>query len=116
MSLEVKLKKIEKRLNLLEKRINILESLALSKPLALPSHLLTTFTTVYKLGKPVTALDVSYETKRERAVESSYLNQLVTMGYLTKKRGKNRRVYFEINYASKLAKNLLKSLECRKVF
>jgi len=110
--LELKLKKMEKRLNLLEKRIKILENLAIMDKqfLGLPYHLLTTFLTVYKLGEPVTALDVSYQTKRERAVESAYLNQLVTMGYLKKNR-KKRKVYFEINYNSKLTKNLLKTIK-----
>lgn len=111
MSLEAKLKKIEKRLELVEKRIKVLENLAFTNKqlLGLPYHLLTTFLTVYKLGKSVTASDVSYETKKRRAVESAYLNQLVTMGYL-KKNKKYRKAYFEINYDSELTKNLLKVL------
>jgi len=44
----------------------------------------------------VTAKDVAAETKRCRAVESGYLNTLVTMGYLKKERG-SRIVYFFVN-------------------
>lgn len=60
--------------------------------LTIPDHLRKTAMTVCKLGK-ATASDVSRETERARAVESSYLNQLVVMGYLKRNR-KGRDVYF----------------------
>ena len=40
-----------------------------------------------------TAEQISKETQRERAVESSYLNQLVELGYISKRR-EGRTVYF----------------------
>lgn len=60
--------------------------------LTLSDHLRKTAMTICKLGK-ATASDVSKETKRARAVESSYLNQLVGMGHLKRER-KGRDVYF----------------------
>ncbi len=60
--------------------------------LTLPDHLRKTAMAVSKLGK-ATASDVSKETERARAVESSYLNQLVSMGHLKRER-KGRDVYF----------------------
>jgi len=38
---------------------------------------------------------VAEQTKRARAVESSYLNQLVMMGYLKKER-RGRKAYFYV--------------------
>lgn len=60
--------------------------------LALPDHQRKTFETMMKL-KEATAEQVASETKRARAVESAYLNQLVQMGYLEKRR-KGRIAYF----------------------
>ena len=122
MSSRDKFKKIEKRLDSIEsllceieKRVKTLESLALTykQVSGLPNHLLTTLLTVYKFEKPVTAPEVANETKKERAVESAYLNQLATMGYLKKER-KGRKVYFEMNYESSLTKDLLKSLNLQR--
>jgi len=62
--------------------------------LALPDHLRKTALAICKLGE-ATATDVSKETGRVRAAESDYLNQLVAMGHLKKKR-KGRDVYFYI--------------------
>jgi predicted transcriptional regulator len=42
-----------------------------------------------------TAEETAEQTKRARAVESAYLNQLVIMGYLKKER-KGRKAYFYI--------------------
>jgi len=42
-----------------------------------------------------TAEEIAEQTKRARAVESAYLNQLVIMGYLKKER-KGRKAYFFI--------------------
>ncbi len=61
--------------------------------LSLPDHLRRTVLSLAKLGGEATAEEVSRETGRARAVESAYLNQLVAMGYLGKKR-KGRKVYF----------------------
>ena len=61
---------------------------------SLPSALRKTVIAVYKLGE-ATAEDLARETKRLRAVESSAANQLVRMGFLTKKR-EGRKVYFYI--------------------
>ena len=48
----------------------------------------------YKMEK-ATADDLSNETKRLRAVESASANQLVRMGFISKKR-EGRKVYFYI--------------------
>lgn len=63
--------------------------------LSLPDHLRKTATVACNLGE-ATADDVARETKRARAAESNYLNQLVTMGHLNKKK-RGRQTYF---YAS----------------
>jgi len=60
--------------------------------LSLPDHLRKTAVTLCKLGQ-ATADEVAEQTKRARAVESGYLNQLVLMGYLKKER-KGRKAYF----------------------
>jgi outer membrane murein-binding lipoprotein Lpp len=62
--------------------------------LSLPDNLRKSAIALSKL-KEATAEDVAKETERARAVESSYLNQLVTMGHIQKKR-KGRTVYFYI--------------------
>lgn len=60
--------------------------------LSLPDHLRKTAVTLCKLGE-ATADKVAEQTKRARAVESGYLNQLVLMGYLKKER-RGRKAYF----------------------
>ena len=60
--------------------------------LSMPDHLRKTAMTVCRSGRS-TADEVSQQTSRARAVESSYLNQLVLMGYLKKER-KGRKAYF----------------------
>ena len=62
--------------------------------LSLPDHLRKTAVTLCKLGQ-ATADAVAEQTKRARAVESGYLNQLVIMGYLKKER-KGRKAYFYV--------------------
>jgi hypothetical protein len=62
--------------------------------LSLPMSLRKTVMVLYKLEK-ATAEDLAKETKRLRAVESASANQLVRMGYLSKKR-EGREVYFYI--------------------
>jgi hypothetical protein len=63
--------------------------------LSLPDHLRKTAVSLCKLGD-ATADQIAEQTKRARAVESGYLNQLVTMGYLQKER-RGRRAYFYVN-------------------
>lgn len=62
--------------------------------LSLPDHLRKTATVLCSL-REATADEVAERTGRARAVESSYLNQLVRMGYLKKER-RGRRVLFSI--------------------
>jgi len=70
------------------------ESLDVMTLLSLPDHLRKTATIANKLGK-VTADEIANATKRARAVESGYLNQLVRMGYLKKERS-GRKVLFSV--------------------
>lgn len=62
--------------------------------LSLPDHLRKTAVTLCKFGE-ATADDVAEQTKRARAVESGYLNQLVLMGYVKKER-RGRKAYFYV--------------------
>ena len=62
--------------------------------LSLPDHLRKTALALGKLGE-ARAEDVAKETGRERAVESSYLNQLVRLGYV-KKRRRGHEVWFYV--------------------
>ena len=62
--------------------------------LSLPDHLRKTAVTLCRLGQ-ATAHEVAEQTKRARAVESGYLNQLVLMGYLKKER-RGRKAYFYV--------------------
>jgi hypothetical protein len=63
--------------------------------LRLPAHLIKTYFTLQTLGK-ATANEISKHTNKARAIESSYLNQLVTMGFCLKKRN-GRTVIFTCN-------------------
>jgi len=62
--------------------------------LSLPDHLRKTAVTLCKLDQ-ATADEVAGQTKRARAVESGYLNQLVLMGYVKKER-RGRKAYFYV--------------------
>lgn len=62
--------------------------------LSLPDHLRKSALGLATLGE-ATATDLSKETGRVRAVESDYLNQLVSMGLVKKKR-KGRDVHFYV--------------------
>jgi hypothetical protein len=70
--------------------------------LSLPMSLRKTVMVLYKLEK-ATAEDLARETKRLRPVESAYANQLVRMGYLSKKR-EGRDVYFYIESPMEIKK------------
>ena len=63
--------------------------------LSVPDHLRKTLIALAKLGGEATSEDVAKYTGRARAVESAYLNQLATLGYVIKGR-KGRKVYFII--------------------
>ena len=66
--------------------------------LSLPDHLRKTAVTLCKLDQ-ATADEVAEQTKRARAVESGYLNQLVLMGYVKKER-RGRKAYFYVEKES----------------
>jgi len=66
--------------------------------LSMPDHLRKTAMTICRCSR-ATAEEISAQTKRARAVESAYLNQLVIMGYLKKER-KGRKAYFFIDKES----------------
>ncbi len=63
--------------------------------LSMPDHLRKTAMTLCRMGR-ATADDISEQTKRARAVESAYLNQLVIMGHLKKERV-GRKAYFFVD-------------------
>lgn len=62
--------------------------------LGMPDHLRKTAMSVCRMGR-ATAAEIADQTKRARAVESAYLNQLVIMGYLKKERT-GRKAYFYV--------------------
>jgi len=63
--------------------------------LSMPDHLRKTAMTLCRMGR-ATADEISEQTKRARAVESAYLNQLVIMRYLKKERN-GRKAYFYVD-------------------
>jgi len=63
--------------------------------LSMPDHLRKTAMSICRCSR-ATAEEIALQTKRARAVESAYLNQLVIMGYLKKER-KGRKAYFFID-------------------
>ncbi len=70
------------------------EALDVMTLLSLPDHLRKTATIASSLGK-ASADEIANTTKRARAVESGYLNQLVRMGHLKKERS-GRKVLFSV--------------------
>ena len=95
MEVIIELQKQEPR-NLPEQLPDALDVMTL---LSLPDHLRKTAITICKLGR-ATADEVAKQTKRARAVESAYLNQLVLMGYLKKERV-GRKAYFHVEKEEK---------------
>lgn len=78
------------------KSANIPESsLDVMTLLNMPDHLRKTAIIICRNGH-TTAEELAKQTNRARAVESSYLNQLVTMGYIKKTR-KGRKAYFYVD-------------------
>jgi len=71
------------------------EALDVMTLLSLPDHLRKTAVAICAL-RSATAADVAGETGRARAVESNYLNQLVTMKYIQRER-KGKKVYFYVS-------------------
>ena len=67
--------------------------------LSMPDHLRKTAMTICRLGR-ATADETADQTKRARAVESAYLNQLVIMGHLKKERN-GRKAYFFVERENK---------------
>jgi hypothetical protein len=65
-----------------------------SELFSLPNHLRTTYLIVASKGECFT-VDVSCSTGKSRAIESSYLNQLVRMKWLTKRR-QGKRLMFRV--------------------
>jgi len=65
-----------------------------SQLFSLPDHLRKTYMNVASKGE-CNATEVSNLTGRCRAIESSYLNQLARMGWLTKRRD-SRTIYFRL--------------------
>ena len=66
--------------------------------LSMPDHLRKTAMAVCRLGR-ATADEISQQTHRARAVESSYVNQLVIMGHMKKERN-GRKAYFYVDRES----------------
>jgi len=71
-----------------------LKALDVMTLLELPDHLRKTAMALARLGE-ARAQDVAEVTGRERAVESSYLNQLARLGYVRKVR-KRKEVWFRL--------------------
>jgi hypothetical protein len=65
--------------------------------LSLPSSLRQTIITIARIGES-TADEISKETKRKRAMESAYANQLTRLGYLEKRRI-GRKTYFRLKHS-----------------
>lgn len=90
--LEESLKNLEKRLKLIEDFITKYRKPLLLLPL--PDHLRKTMIVLCNLHY-VTADDVAEQTKRARAVESNYLNQLYRSGrFKIEKERIGQKVYF----------------------
>jgi len=86
--------RIDKRLERIEKRIDGRKEI--DDPFALlemPDNLRMTAMAVLEL-KEATADDVARITGRGRAIESHYLNALVNLGFLKKRREGRRVVYY----------------------
>lgn len=92
MEVFIELQKHERKKDLVFQ--DLPEALDVMTLLSLPDHLRKTAVSICKLGR-ATAEGVAEQTKRARAVESGYLNQLVLMNYLKKER-KGRKAYFYV--------------------
>lgn len=83
------MRNVRKRLDNIENNFNTWKPQPIQIPesslIALPDHLRKTFAVVATKGE-CDAIEVSNQTGRCRAVESNYLNQLLRMGWLSKRR------------------------------
>ena len=111
MSLEETLKRIEKKLEkieteIMQMRLHLLAGNTIETPslIELPDHLRKTAMGLLKI-KEGTARDVSRSTKRARAVESGYLNQLERQGFVTSFR-RGRSKVFSIGSDQEIKENL----------
>lgn len=93
--INVKLAKLSESREPIDEEKSGLKALDVMTLLSLPDHLRKTATILCNIGK-ATADQVAKESGRVRAIESSYLNQLVIMGHMNKIR-EGRRVYFYID-------------------
>lgn len=96
MDVFIEIQKHNPRGNLDQSIPDVLDVMTL---LSLPDHLRKTAVTLCKLGQ-ATADEVAEQTKRARAVESGYLNQLMLMGYVKKER-RGRKAYFYVEKEEK---------------
>jgi hypothetical protein len=94
MEVFIELQKSEQKGGLVAGMPDLPETLDVMTLLSLPDHLRKTAIAICKLGE-ATADETAENTKRARAVESGYLNQLVLMGYLKKER-RGRKAYFYV--------------------
>jgi len=94
MEVFIELQKSEQKGGLVAGMPDLPETLDVMTLLSLPDHLRKTAIAICKLGE-ATADETAEHTKRARAVESGYLNQLVLMGYLKKER-RGRKAYFYV--------------------
>jgi len=94
MEVFIELQKSEHKGGLVAGMPDLPETLDVMTLLSLPDHLRKTAIAICKLGE-ATADETAENTKRARAVESGYLNQLVLMGYLKKER-RGRKAYFYV--------------------
>jgi hypothetical protein len=78
--------------------------------LNLPAHLIKTYLALQHLGH-ATAEEVAAITRKQRAVESSYINQLCVMGLCVKERV-GRKVMFSIEESKKRQEILGHSSSC----
>lgn len=115
VSLEETLRRIEKQLEKIaaeisEMRYQMLQSMRMrmneKQLISLPDHLRKTAIGLTKAGQG-TASDVSKYTKRARAVESGYLNQLEREGFAKSYKEGRRKIFFlEENLRDRLSKNV----------
>jgi len=98
---------MKRQLNLIEGRLDRIESMSVSRMtidlISLPDNLRKTYMILLS-AKEATATVVSEQTERARAVESSYLNQLVRLGFL-KKQKKGRETVFRLFHIVGRGKN-----------
>jgi len=102
--IDERLKSLDEKIDELSQRIRMLSKSSLMSEiksrlldaetlLSLPDHLRKTAMSISKFGE-ATAAKIAKDTGRARAAESDYLNQLVGMNYLCKKRVEKQVVFY----------------------